>query len=128
MRFAFAPDDADSRPLYLIEAADAAAFVAARSAAEAAWLGAAGFAGRLGQIVVLPRVMFDHPDGVSLDDRSPLDIASALGKPVALADLMGDLVDVIQGRPALYFHPSGQRVVTPRAIQRSGGGAVEKYL
>ncbi len=82
----------------------------------------------LGDVVVLPRVMFDHPDGVSLDDRSPLDIASALGKPVALADLMGDLVDVIQGRPALYFHPSGQRVVTPRAIQRSGGGAVEKYL
>ncbi len=54
MRFSFAPEDADSRPLYLIEAADAAAFVAGRSTAEAAWLTVAGFAGRLGQVVVLP--------------------------------------------------------------------------
>ncbi len=54
MRFSFAPDDADSRPLYLIDAARAAEFAASRSPSEAAWLNAAGFAGRLGQFALLP--------------------------------------------------------------------------
>jgi NifB/MoaA-like Fe-S oxidoreductase len=61
----------------------------------------------LGDVVVLPRITFDHPDAISLDDRSPLDIARALGKPVALVDGMGDLVDIIYGHPALYFDPVG---------------------
>lgn len=82
----------------------------------------------LGEIVVLPRVMFDHPGGIALDGRSPLDVARALGRPVALVDMMGDLVDIIYGRPALYFDPSGERVVSPDAIKRNGGWAVEKYL
>jgi leucyl aminopeptidase len=55
MRFSFAPDDADSRPFYLIDVAEAAEFAAGRSAADRAWLNAAGFAGRLGQFVLLPR-------------------------------------------------------------------------
>lgn len=83
---------------------------------------------RLGEVVVLPRVMFDHPEGITLDDRSPLDVARALGKPVALADMMGDVVDVLYGRPALYFDPSGKVTVSPEAIKRDGGWAVEKYL
>lgn len=83
---------------------------------------------RLGEVVVLPRVMFDHPDGITLDDRSPLDIACALGRPVALADMMGDVVDILYGRPALYFDPSGESEVSPDAIKRNGGWAVEKYL
>src|SRR5262249_24513832 len=29
-------------------------------------------------LIVLPRIMFDHPDGVSLDDKSPRDVAQAL--------------------------------------------------
>ena len=45
----------------------------------------------LGELVVLPRVMFAHPDGISLDDGSPEDIGQAVGRPVALADLMSDL-------------------------------------
>lgn len=82
----------------------------------------------LGEVVVLPRIMFDHPDGVSLDDRSPLDVARALGRPVALADMLGDLVDLVQGRPALYFDPAGGVVIPPDQIGREGGWAVEKYL
>lgn len=82
----------------------------------------------LGDVVVLPRVMFDHPSGVSLDDVSPQAIARALGRPVALADMMGDLVDIIYGRPALYFAPDGGRLVKPESIQKKGGWAVEKYL
>lgn len=82
----------------------------------------------LGDALVLPRVMFDHPDGISLDDRSPQDIARTLGVPVALADMMGDLVDLVNGHPALYFLPSGERQVSPDAIQKDGGWAVEKYL
>lgn len=82
----------------------------------------------LGDVVVLPRVMFDHPDGVSLDDRSPMDVAKAVGRPVALVDMMGDLVDIVQGRPALYFDPKNAKLINPNAIQKDGGWAVEKYL
>jgi putative radical SAM enzyme (TIGR03279 family) len=81
-----------------------------------------------GEVVVLPRVMFDHPDGISLDDRSPLDIARALGRPVALADMMGDLIDIIYGKPALYFDPEKGVLISPESIKRDGGWAVEKYL
>ena len=83
---------------------------------------------RLGEVVVLPRVMFDHPQGITLDDRSPLDIARLLGRPVALADMMGDVVDILYGRPALYFDPSGKVSISSDAIQRNSGWAVEKYL
>lgn len=82
----------------------------------------------LGEVVVLPRVMFDHPDGISLDDHSPLDVARALGRPIALADMLGDLVDLTQGRPALYFDPAGGAVISPDEIGSEGGWAVEKYL
>lgn len=82
----------------------------------------------LGDVVVLPRVMFDHPDGISLDDKSPLDIARALGRPLALVDMMGDLVDVIYGRPALYFDPVSGKLINPDGIPKDGGWAVEKYL
>jgi putative radical SAM enzyme (TIGR03279 family) len=83
-------------------------------------------AGELGDLVVLPRIMFDHPDGVSLDDKSPLDVANALGRPVALADLMGDVLDAVHGKNKLTFLPG----LSPDAIPivREGGWAVEKYL
>jgi putative radical SAM enzyme (TIGR03279 family) len=83
-------------------------------------------AGQLGQLLVLPRIMFDHPDGVCLDDKSPLDIANALGCPVALADWMGDVVDAVQGRNKLCFNPGLSPTDIP--IIREGGWAVEKYL
>ncbi len=79
-------------------------------------------------MVVLPRVMFDHPDGIALDDVSPLDAAKALGRPVALADGMGDLVDIIYGRPALSFDPAAEKLISPDSIKKDGGWAVEKYL
>ena len=82
----------------------------------------------LGEVVVLPRVMFDHPDGISLDDMSPLAVARQLDRPVVLADLMGDLVDLVKGQPALYFDPIKGAVIHPDSIQLAGGWAVEKYL
>ncbi len=45
----------------------------------------------LGDLVVLPRIMFDHPTGVALDDVSVADISSALHRPVVLAETMRDV-------------------------------------
>jgi NifB/MoaA-like Fe-S oxidoreductase len=81
-----------------------------------------------GDVIVLPRIMFDHPDGISLDDRSPRDVARALNRPVALADQMGDVIDAVQGKNALTFEPGLVTPDTSPAIARDGGWAVEKYL
>jgi putative radical SAM enzyme (TIGR03279 family) len=80
----------------------------------------------LGEAVILPRVMFDHPRGISLDDISPLTIARQLDRPVYLADLMGDIIDVFAGENRLRFLP-GDRDIAPE-VMRAGGWAVEKYL
>ena len=80
----------------------------------------------LGELVVLPRVAFDHPQGISLDDVSPLDIARALNRPIYLADRMGDVLDALTGRNRLAFHPADAAV--PPEVMRAGGWAVEKYL
>ena len=80
----------------------------------------------LGQFVVLPRVMFDHPQGISLDDLSPLDIARALDRPVYLADLMGDVIDVLTDHNALVFRPTDKDI--SHDVMKAGGWAVEKYL
>ncbi len=85
-------------------------------------------AGDYGDLLILPRIMFDHPDGVSLDDKSPRDVVQALDRPVALADLMGDVIDAVQGKNPLTFEPG---LVTPGSgptIARDGGWAVEKNL
>jgi putative radical SAM enzyme (TIGR03279 family) len=78
------------------------------------------------EMVILPRITFDHPDGIALDDVSPLDIARAINKPVALADWMGDVVDALNGRNKLTFTPEAGVLDVP--IIREGGWAVEKYL
>ncbi len=80
----------------------------------------------LGKFVVLPRVMFDHPQGISLDDLSPLDIARALDRPVYLADLMGDVIDALTDQNALVFRPMDKDI--PHDVMKAGGWAVEKYL
>lgn len=80
----------------------------------------------LGEFVVLPRIMFDHPQGVSLDDLSPLDVARALQRPIYLADLMGDVIDAFTGSNSLRFLPTD--VSIPLDVVRAGGWAVEKYL
>jgi putative radical SAM enzyme (TIGR03279 family) len=58
-----------------------------------------------GDIVVLPRVVFDHPDLISLDNLTPSDVAGTLGRPVALADLMGDIWDVLIGQSSVIYYP-----------------------
>jgi NifB/MoaA-like Fe-S oxidoreductase len=86
----------------------------------------AQLAGRdLGEFV-LPRVMFDHPQGISLDDVSPLEIARGLGRPLFLADAMGDVLDVLTGQNALRFDPASEAI--PLEVMKAGGWAVEKYL
>ena len=59
----------------------------------------------VGDIVVLPRVMFDHPDTISLDDLSPQDVANRLGRPVALADSLGDVWDALRGESRVMYQP-----------------------
>jgi putative radical SAM enzyme (TIGR03279 family) len=79
-----------------------------------------------GDLIVLPRLMFDHPDGVALDDVSPIDIAQALEKTVVLADCMGDVLDALRGDSKLLYAPVADTLLmTP---MREGGWAVEKYL
>ncbi len=58
-----------------------------------------------GDLVVLPRVMFDHPDTITLDDISPQEIANKLNCPVALADTMGDVWDALIGTSAVVYDP-----------------------
>jgi putative radical SAM enzyme (TIGR03279 family) len=78
-----------------------------------------------GEFVVLPRMMFDHPQGISLDDVSPRDVARELNRPVFLADWMGDVVDAFTGHNPLLFRPDDS---IPLAVMHEGGWAVEKYL
>ena len=59
----------------------------------------------LGDLIMLPRVMFDHPDTISLDDISPQDIANKLKRPVALADTMGDVWDALIGQSNTTYYP-----------------------
>lgn len=80
----------------------------------------------LGEVIVLPRIMFDHPQGIALDDTSPLQIARALDRPVALADAMGDVLDALTGRNRLLIKPTDE--VIPIDVMKAGGWAVEKYL
>jgi NifB/MoaA-like Fe-S oxidoreductase len=58
-----------------------------------------------GDLIVLPRVMFDHPDIISLDDITPQEVANRLNRPVALADTMGDIWDAIAGVSQVVFEP-----------------------
>ncbi len=80
----------------------------------------------LGDVVVLPRIMFDHPQGIALDDVSPLQIARALDRPVALADAMGDVLDALTGRNRLLIKPTDE--VIPLEVMKAGGWSIEKYL
>jgi putative radical SAM enzyme (TIGR03279 family) len=80
----------------------------------------------LSEVVVLPRIMFDHPQGVALDDVSPLRIAQLLDRPVALADAMGDVLDALTGRHPLLIKPADEHI--PLEVMKAGGWSVEKYL
>jgi len=80
----------------------------------------------LGDVIVLPRIMFDHPQGIALDDVSPLQIARALDRPVALADAMGDVLDALTGRTRLLIKPTDEFI--PLEVMKAGGWSIEKYL
>ena len=80
----------------------------------------------LGDVIVLPRIMFDHPQGIALDDVSPLRIAQLLDRPVALADAMGDVLDALTGRNRLLIKPTDE--VIPLEVMKAGGWSIEKYL
>ena len=54
----------------------------------------------LGDLVVLPRIMFDHPQGITLDGLTPDQISQALGRPVALATEMNDLKSLVTHKGA----------------------------
>lgn len=58
-----------------------------------------------GELIILPRVVFDHPDQISLDDLTPSAVATALDCTVALADLMGDVWDACTGHSQVIFEP-----------------------
>jgi NifB/MoaA-like Fe-S oxidoreductase len=62
-------------------------------------------AASVSDLVVLPRVMFDHPDTIALDDLSPQDVANRLGRPVALADSLGDVWDALLGVSRVMYTP-----------------------
>jgi NifB/MoaA-like Fe-S oxidoreductase len=58
-----------------------------------------------GDLIVLPRIMFDHPDNISLDDISPQQIADQMNCPVVLADQMGDVWDAAIDQSSTIYHP-----------------------
>ena len=80
----------------------------------------------LREVIVLPRIMFDHPQGIALDDVSPLRIAQLLDRPVALADGLGDVLDALTGRHPLLIQPADEHI--PLEVMKAGGWSVEKYL
>ncbi|MCP4417416.1 MAG: DUF512 domain-containing protein [Chloroflexi bacterium] len=59
----------------------------------------------LEEMVLLPRVMFDHPNRIALDDISPQDIANQLKTAVVLADTMGDVWDALIGKSQVVYQP-----------------------
>lgn len=63
-----------------------------------------------GDLVILPRVMFDHPDTITLDDLSPQDVADRLGRPIALADTLGDVWDALIGQSRVVYRPGDDKV------------------
>ncbi|MEJ2749141.1 MAG: DUF512 domain-containing protein [Anaerolineae bacterium] len=64
----------------------------------------------IGDLIVLPRVMFDHPDTISLDDISPQEMANQLHRPIALADTIGDVWDAVIGQSRVIYQPGLKNV------------------
>jgi len=53
--------------------------------------------------VLLPQVMFRHPDTIALDDLSPLDVAKAANSEVFLVEAMSGVADSLRGKNPLRF-------------------------
>ena len=73
--------------------------------------------------MVLPRVMFDHPDTISLDNISPQDLANLLDRPVALADALGDVWDALRGESKLMYRPGWPRPVRLKSVGNGANGS-----
>jgi putative radical SAM enzyme (TIGR03279 family) len=56
-----------------------------------------GDASLLGEVVLLPRVMFDNSGRVTLDDMTPAQIEGALGVPVAVAQHPDEMLAALRG-------------------------------
>jgi putative radical SAM enzyme (TIGR03279 family) len=69
--------------------------------------------------VFLPRVMFDHPGALSLDNRTPLDVARALRTTVYLADSMSDIVRAWTTEDAVSVRPT-DRNISKRFLKAGG--------
>ncbi len=52
---------------------------------------------KVDEVIVLPAAMFRGPEGRSIDDRLPQDVATATGRRVVLADESGDIMPVAMG-------------------------------
>lgn len=60
---------------------------------------------RLNDLIILPKVAFDHPGTMTLDNITAEKIASDLDRPVALAVNMGDVLGVIKGIADVLYKP-----------------------
>jgi putative radical SAM enzyme (TIGR03279 family) len=69
--------------------------------------------------VILPRIMFDHPQAFSLDNRTPLDVAKALGVTICLANSMSDVIRALAGESELCVRPKDRKI--SRNFLRAGG-------
>ena len=105
MTLTFADPSEASLPLYPVDEAAAADFAAARPPAQAAWLKAAGFTGRLGQLVVLP-----GPEG------RPAGAVLGLGTPAARARGRFHLAAARAGLPEGAWHVEGAETGAAEAL------------
>lgn len=69
--------------------------------------------------VLLPRIMFEHPEAIALDDLSPLDVARATGREVYLVDSMSGVLATLTGDNPLRAGPR-MKTLSKKFI-RAGG-------
>lgn len=111
MPYAFAPLDAPSNPLFLIEESGAPDFLAGRGEADRRWLGAAGFKGKLGQFALLP-----GPDG------APVAAVFGLGDAAARRRGRFHVARAIDQLPEGDWHIEGD--LPPQAAEEAALGAL----
>jgi putative radical SAM enzyme (TIGR03279 family) len=73
--------------------------------------------------VLLPRVMFRHPDTIALDDLSPLDVAQATDLEVYLVEAMSGVADSLCGKT-----PCGSELEVRGNKNPPGGGENQRVL
>ncbi len=116
MHFRFAPPDASSLPLHLLEEADCPGFLALQPESVRAWLAATGFKGTLGQIAVIPSAAGTPASAVfglgtaPARQRGRFHLAKAASElPDAVWRLEGNLLAVDMQEYALAWLLAGYR-------------------